>query len=339
MKPNSQHEFMRRALLTKQFMPMLVPRRTLRRSAANDSASLSGDTASPVVTEGPAPFSVTTKANTKKKVQSKKALPNKRSRPQTPEPPEKNGLNGKRARKVGQKTPTKLPSLIHASPSLLDRPVEPHATNAPLVTPHGSRLLAYKKTDVDVSPSKSGLPRPTTDTRHVLDEACAHLVKMDPKMKALIDTHHCAVFAPEGLAEVCDPFQHLCSGIMAQQVSGAAASSIKKKFISLFSSKSTGTGEELDDPHFPLPEQVAACSVPFLRTAGLSERKAEYIQGLAQKFVSGELSTEMLIKASDEEVLEKLIAVRGLGRWSVEMFACFGLKRLDILSTGDLGVQ
>ena len=47
----------------------------------------------------------------------------------------------------------------------------------------------------------------------------------------------------------------------------------------------------------------------------------------------------MLINASDEEVLEKLIAVRGLGKWSVEMFACFGLKRMDILSTGDLGVQ
>lgn len=73
--------------------------------------------------------------------------------------------------------------------------------------------------------------------------------------------------------------------------------------------------------------------------AGLSQRKAEYIQGLAEKFASGELSARMLMSASDEEVMEKLIAVRGLGKWSVEMFACFGLKRLDILSTGDLGVQ
>jgi DNA-3-methyladenine glycosylase II len=76
-----------------------------------------------------------------------------------------------------------------------------------------------------------------------------------------------------------------------------------------------------------------------LRTAGLSQRKAEYIHGLAQKFDSGELSAKMLIEASDEEVLEKLTAVRGLGRWSVEMFACFGLKRMDVFSTGDLGVQ
>lgn len=97
---------------------------------------------------------------------------------------------------------------------------------------------------------------------------------------------------------------------------------------------------ETDAPHvFPSPSQVAATDLTTLRTAGLSQRKAEYIQGLAEKFVSGELSTEMLLKAEYEEVLEKLIAVRGLGKWSVEMFACFGLKRMDVFSTGDLGVQ
>ena len=121
---------------------------------------------------------------------------------------------------------------------------------------------------------------------------------------------------------------------MAQQVSGAAASSIKKKFVGLFNGP---LDEEIKV--FPTPAQVAACGVAFLRQAGLSERKAEYIEGLAQKFASGELSAAMLINASDEEVLEKLTAVRGLGKWSVEMFACFGLKRMDILSTGDLGVQ
>jgi DNA-3-methyladenine glycosylase II len=63
------------------------------------------------------------------------------------------------------------------------------------------------------------------------------------------------------------------------------------------------------------------------------------VHGLAQKFHSGELTTEMLFNASYEEVLEELIKVRGLGKWSVEMFACFGLKRMDVFSTGDLGVQ
>ena len=71
----------------------------------------------------------------------------------------------------------------------------------------------------------------------------------------------------------------------------------------------------------------------------MSQRKAEYIQGLAEKFASGELSARKLVDASDDELLEMLIAVRGLGRWSVEMFAFFALKRMDIFSTGDLGVQ
>ena len=125
---------------------------------------------------------------------------------------------------------------------------------------------------------------------------------------------------------------------MAQQVSGAAASSIKKRFIGLFHGPLDEEKVEINKV-FPTPAQVAACEIAFLRQAGLSERKAEYIKGLAQKFASGELSAAMLINASDEEVLEKLTAVRGLGKWSVEMFACFGLKRMDILSTGDLGVQ
>lgn len=116
---------------------------------------------------------------------------------------------------------------------------------------------------------------------------------------------------------------------MAQQVSGAAASSIKNKFISLFASA----------PHFPSAAVVATTDLATLRSAGLSGRKAEYIQGLAQKFADGELSAALLADASDEEVMERLVAVRGLGRWSVEMFCCFGLKRMDVFSTGDLGVQ
>ena len=222
----------------------------------------------------------------------------------------------------------------HASP--LDRPAEPNRTNAPLITPRGSRLMTYPRDTPDTSPSKTGIPRPTTTTGHILEQACAHLIKQEPRLQPLIEKHHCKVFSLEGLAEECDPFKSLCSGIMAQQVSGAAASSIKRKFIALFYPIEDGQEEAR---MFPTPTQVAACSVPFLRQAGLSERKAEYIRGLAEKFANGELSASMLINASDEEVLEKLTLVRGLGKWSVEMFACFGLKRMDILSTGDLGVQ
>lgn len=156
---------------------------------------------------------------------------------------------------------------------------------------------------------------------------------VDPRIQPLVEKHYCPIFAPEGLAERIEPFRSLVSGICGQQVSGAAAKAIKNKFIGLFRDLSA------DSPAFPTPAEVAQTDIATLRTAGLSQRKAEYIHGLAEKFVSGELSNEMLVKATDDEVMEKLIAVRGLGRWSVEMFACFGLKRMDILSTGDLGVQ
>lgn len=221
-----------------------------------------------------------------------------------------------------------------------ERPAEPHMTNAPLVTPRGSRLVAFRGDKLDISPSKPDLPRPTTTTSHILDQACAHLIKNDHtgKLKPLIEKHHCEVFCPEGLAEECEPFKALCSGIISQQVSGAAASSIQRKFIGLFC-EAPPERVMADGLRFPEPAQVAPCTVPFLRTSGLSERKAEYIKGLAEKFAVGELSGAMLLKATDEEMLEKLIAVRGLGKWSVEMFATFGLKRMDILSTGDLGIQ
>lgn len=190
----------------------------------------------------------------------------------------------------------------------------------------------------DASPSKTGLPRPTATTGTLLDEAIAHLIATDPRLQPVIDQHPCPLFAPAGLAEQIDPFNSLVSSIIGQQVSGAAAKSIRNKFLSLFDTTG-GEGGGASAPRFPTPQQVAQCDLPTLRTAGLSQRKAEYIQGLAEKFASGELSAQMLARASDEELVEKLTAVRGLGKWSVEMFACFALKRIDVFSTGDLGVQ
>ncbi|EMD62700.1 hypothetical protein COCSADRAFT_93648 [Bipolaris sorokiniana ND90Pr] len=230
--------------------------------------------------------------------------------------------------------------------NLQPRPAEPHITNAPLATPNGSHTVqAYGSSPVKpedatparkrkakelVPPDVGAIPSASTNIDRLLKDAEAHLVSVDPKLKTLIEKHHCKIFSPEGLREVVDPFTALSSGIIGQQVLPQAAASIRSKFTCLFPST---------HPSFPSPSQVLALSLPTLRTAGLSQRKAEYIHGLAEKFASGELSAEMLVSASDEELIEKLVAVRGLGRWSVEMFACFGLKRMDVFSTGDLGVQ
>ncbi|KAF2127360.1 HhH-GPD family base excision DNA repair protein [Dothidotthia symphoricarpi CBS 119687] len=236
--------------------------------------------------------------------------------------------------------------------SLKPRPAGPLATNAPVLTPDGSKVVAYassplksehtspqsenaspakkRKAKELVPPDVGALRPPTATIDTLLNDAEAFLVKVDPKMKSLVEKHTCKIFTPEGLREAVDPFTALSSGIIGQQVSGQAAASIRKKFTALFPAT---------HPSFPTPAQVLALDLPTLRTAGLSQRKAEYIHGLAEKFESGELTAAMLVSASDDELIEKLVAVRGLGRWSVEMFACFGLKRMDVFSTGDLGVQ
>jgi DNA-3-methyladenine glycosylase II len=228
------------------------------------------------------------------------------------------------------RTPTYSTGDIDGASPPPERRVEAGHANATLITPGGTQVQPSFSNFEEPSPS-----RPTangTNTGSLLETACNHLLTVDPGLKPLIEKHHCRVFSPEGLNEEIDPFRSLSSGIMAQQVSGAAANSIKKKFINLFPAEQCPTG-------FPPPALVAQQTIPRLREAGLSQRKAEYIQGMASQFASGDLTASFLLDAPDEEVMKKLVAVRGLGAWSVEMFMCFALKRMDVFSTGDLGVQ
>lgn len=235
-----------------------------------------------------------------------------------------------------------IKSTAHKS---VTRLADPRFSNATLLSPETSRVIASRDVEA-VSPSKApSIGVKTTTTATILREACDHLIKVDERMRPLVENHHCRSFSPEGLAEKIDPFESLVSSIISQQVSGAAARSIQNKFIALFSPEDDATpsqpvdGDSPAKQKFPIPSEVAACPLERLRTAGLSQRKAEYVQGLAEKFASGEITAQMLHDAPDEELMEKLIAVRGLGKWSVEMFACFALKRMDVFSLGDLGVQ
>lgn len=223
------------------------------------------------------------------------------------------------------------------------RLADPRFSNATLLSPQTSRIVASRNAEPE-SPSKAASigGKTTTTTATLLREACDHLIEVDERMRPLIEKHHCHVFSPEGLAEKIDPFESLVSSIISQQVSGAAARSIKSKFIALFFPEvdaSQPANYEAAVERFPAPSDVAACSIEKLRTAGLSQRKAEYVQGLAEKFASGEITAQMLHDAPDEELMEKLVAVRGLGKWTVEMFAFFALKRMNVFSLGDLGIQ
>ncbi|RYO77809.1 hypothetical protein DL766_001899 [Monosporascus sp. MC13-8B] len=328
--------------------PTPLPKRRARKRKATSDESSPGETGGSVKEAAPAP---TTPNKRRAKATGPAAAP-----PTTPTPSSAKLIAEPAVIINGAATTPKQHPVV-------SRLADPNRTNAPLLSPETSRLVTAGSASASLSPSKAPQPRAaattttTTTAANILQEACAHLIRMDPRMKPLIDAHPCRIFSPEGLAEKIDPFESLCSGIISQQVSGAAAKAIKRRFVELFSppddddhrqheGDGNGGGNAIDDERqeekktrFPHPSQVAACPIDRLRSAGLSQRKAEYVRGLAEKFGSGELSARLLADAPYEEVLARLTAVRGLGQWSVEMFACFALKRMDVFSLGDLGVQ
>jgi DNA-3-methyladenine glycosylase II len=119
----------------------------------------------------------------------------------------------------------------------------------------------------------------------------------------------------------------LLRAIVGQQLSTKAARTIYGRILDLFE----GTT--------PTPEQLLEADEADLRGAGLSGRKVEYIRDLASHVLAGELELDRLEELSDEEAIEEIVAVRGLGAWTAEMFLLFHLERPDVLSGGDLGIR
>jgi DNA-3-methyladenine glycosylase II len=124
-----------------------------------------------------------------------------------------------------------------------------------------------------------------------------------------------------------DGYGALLRAIVGQQLSTKAARTIYLRVLDLF------------DGGTPSPEQLLAADEADLRGAGLSGRKVEYLRDLADHVLSGELELERLEELDDEQVIEEIVAVRGLGRWTAEMFLLFHLERPDVLSGGDLGIR
>ena len=124
-----------------------------------------------------------------------------------------------------------------------------------------------------------------------------------------------------------DAYGALLRAIIGQQLSTKAARTIHLRVLDLFGGRT------------PSPEQLLEAREEDLRGAGLSGRKTEYIRDLASHVLAGELELDRLEKLEDEEVIEEIVAVRGLGRWTAEMFLIFHLQRPDVLSGGDLGIR
>lgn len=125
-----------------------------------------------------------------------------------------------------------------------------------------------------------------------------------------------------------DSFKSLIKSIIYQQLAGKAANAIFQRLISYF------------DGSFPTPIQILNTNSDLYRNKiGLSYRKITYIKDLSSKIISGELDLDNLVRLSDEEVILELVKVKGIGRWTAEMFLIFCLKREDIFPAGDLGIK
>jgi len=148
------------------------------------------------------------------------------------------------------------------------------------------------------------------------------LARRDPILRDLMRMH-----GPCGLAarQHSDPFKALARAIVGQQLSARAAATIFSRFEALFDA-------------FPTPAQVLAVPDDRLRSVGLSSQKLGYLRDLCRRIVEGELPLDVLDRMDNEAVIENLTQVKGVGRWTAEMFLIFRLQRPDVLPVGDLGI-
>jgi len=156
------------------------------------------------------------------------------------------------------------------------------------------------------------------------DDACRHLGKRDRVMRKLIPK-----FGEARLQSRGDAFTTLARSIVGQQISVKAAQSVWGKFVEAIGGPSTRVA----------PQAVLEVDNVALRGAGLSARKCEYLVDLAHHFEDGRVHVKQWQQMEDEVIIEELVAIRGIGRWTAEMFLMFSLNRPDVLPVDDLGIQ
>ena len=154
------------------------------------------------------------------------------------------------------------------------------------------------------------------------DDACKHLSRRDRVLRKLIAEHGEARLQSRG-----DAFTTLARSIVGQQISVKAAQSVWERLTGL-----------LDSGHTLKPEDVLARKPDVLRGAGLSARKVEYLQDLSRHFQEGSVHVRKWAQMDDEAIIEELVAIRGIGRWTAEMFLIFHLMRPNVLPLDDIGL-
>jgi DNA-3-methyladenine glycosylase II len=152
------------------------------------------------------------------------------------------------------------------------------------------------------------------------DSAKRSLARRDPVLARIMRAHPKVSMTRRG-----EPFMTLARAIVGQQISVKAAQSVWNRVCECVGAIT--------------PENVLARKRPQLRACGLSDRKVEYIADLAQHFADGRIHVHRWPEMPDEAIIEELVAVRGIGRWTAEMFLMFNLLRPDVFPLDDLGLQ
>ncbi|KAF9922460.1 hypothetical protein FBU30_007414 [Linnemannia zychae] len=169
--------------------------------------------------------------------------------------------------------------------------------------------------------------------------ALEHLSKADPALAPLIAKYPYTIYSDNDT----NYFRILSRTIIGQQVHWKAARSIIFKFVSYYVPDVSLDSLDSGDKRFPSPDQVLSTPMDQLRSCGLSERKASYIQDLARHFAEGKITfaddKAILQQLKDEELAAQLLCIRGIGPWTVDMFMMNTLERLDVLPTLDLGIR
>ena len=155
------------------------------------------------------------------------------------------------------------------------------------------------------------------------DEACRHLSRRDRVMRKLIPC-----FGEARLESRGDAFTTLARSIIGQQISVKAAQAVWERFCALTPAGAVAVP----------PSAVVVLEVEALRGAGLSARKADYLRDLAHHFVDGSVHERDWSVMDDQSIIDELIAIRGIGRWTAEMFLIFHLMRPNVLPLDDLGL-
>jgi DNA-3-methyladenine glycosylase II len=147
------------------------------------------------------------------------------------------------------------------------------------------------------------------------------VLKKDKKLKKIILS-----VGEYKIRIISNPFEALVEAIITQQISDSAGKSVSKKFKNLFRKK------------YPAPSDIVKLSIDEIKSVGLSRMKAEYIFDISQMIIDKKLNFKIFKKMSNEDVIANLTKIRGIGKWTAEMYLIFALGRMDVFPLGDLGL-